>query len=43
MQRTWVNPEDFEALRRLAQAQAEVLTTPLVYEPPTSTTAQEAP
>lgn len=43
LNRTWVMPKDFEELRRLAQAQATLLTTPLVYEPPTSTTAQEAP
>jgi len=41
--RTWVMPKDFEELRRLARAQATVLTTPLVYAPPVRTTAEEAP
>ncbi|NMA29406.1 MAG: DUF3857 domain-containing protein [Burkholderiales bacterium] len=41
LNRTWVMPKDFAELRRLAQAQATLLTNPMIYESPTSTTQED--
>lgn len=39
--RAWVAPEDFAPLQRLAQAQTRTLTSPLVFLPPATDTAEE--
>jgi len=39
----WVAPQDFAPLQLLAQAQTRTLTSPLVFQPPATDTAEEAP
>lgn len=43
LRRAWVSPEDFADLRRLAEAQASLLSAPLIFVPPAPKAAEETP
>lgn len=43
LKRSWVGPQDFDMLRRLADAQASVLSSPVLFTAPPASPKQEEP